>query len=534
MWLSRINSDRDLIFRQVFNNSEDIFSNFYVKWNTFDSTKWDFKWWAFVWNNTSWNVITIWNSLPSAFNKRSLRLRAKFTSAQNKAFTVWLHPWRNGGAGTNLVLAFYVTTGNNSVLWYIDWKYCQPTLPTAWLTDDSFHEIIFVYDWTQVTATDRMRIYFDWIQQTISISWWIISTSVTNSNKIIFSNGYAWWWVTVNDRSVSLIEIYNSALTPDKIIWLSDNSISRQYNPIMDLKKWIKWTGTYSEKYNYILKWQLVPNWDIINNSWWNGVWWTYSWWTAIATNAADWLYRVDMTNQLILWKTYRVEFKINSISAWGLFPRYWVTWWSWTIRTTPWVYSETFTITTLWTAGRMELRQSWNVTAVVEYFYLYEVNTYPVGKKYFICESPWTIWLQSKQAYWTWEFYIYKWSDSNQLFVNFLQNKIASEIAWVWYQFLVPNNESARIARTNWWTDNTFLASAANFLANNTWYKIKVTRTLAWFWTLYVKWWVYNDWTIAWIPTTDSTYTTSNFICLDFDSWDRISDIVFYPYITT
>lgn len=70
-----------------------------------------------------------------------------------------------------------------------------------------------------------------------------------NSNTNLFISSDATYLFRNIKQQIKLVELYSKALTANEITSLYDNSKGQQYNPIMNLKKWIKISGTFTEDY---------------------------------------------------------------------------------------------------------------------------------------------------------------------------------------------------------------------------------------------------------------------------------------------
>jgi len=147
-------------------------------------------------------------------------------------------------------------------------------------------------------------------------------------------------------------------------------------------------------------------------------------------------------------------------------------------------------------------------------------------------CISTGTISLQSYQAYGTWEFDLDEWNNPRIYIIKW--NK---ELSADWYRF------------TKWWTwyirilkGNTVLFSTDVWYV--TWvsnYRIKITRTTDWAFTMYIKGGSFGSsyvlvdvtWGSGTNPTINNTYTTSKFMLIDVDAWDQISNIKLTKWVT-
>ena len=158
-------------------------------------------------------------------------------------------------------------------------------------------------------------------------------------------------------------------------------------------------------------------------------------------------------------------------------------------------------------------------------------------GANYLQCTWVWTISFPCKQAYWTWEWSWYKWADTNAIKIWVINNNnIDPSASTNDYTFNIDNTEAILFRR--FWKSN-IMVTVASYIANLTWYRTKITRSAVWSWTIYIKWWAFTNWTAistswwSWTnPSTDNTYTISNFLWLTLSVWDRIADIVIKEWI--
>ena len=78
-------------------------------------------------------------------------------------------------------------------------------------------------------------------------------------------------------------------------------------------------------------------------------------------------------------------------------------------------------------------------------------------------------------------------------------------------------------------------MVTSTSYIENNTWYRMKITRTSDGEFTVYIRGGSFgdDDWTTVVAggsgsnPATDTTTTTSEFIVLDVDAGDRISRLL-------
>ena len=160
-------------------------------------------------------------------------------------------------------------------------------------------------------------------------------------------------------------------------------------------------------------------------------------------------------------------------------------------------------------------------------------------GTKYLECITAGTISLPSKQAYGTWEFDWYKGGDSNVTVVYPINNNLlgfyASKNA---YRLSSNASEALWLVRENGASETVGFGSNDAYISNNTWYRIKITRSTSGVFTVLIKGGSftpiigYDGWTLVspkgayTNPVIDNTYTTSEYFVLDIDAGDRIANI--------
>jgi len=158
-------------------------------------------------------------------------------------------------------------------------------------------------------------------------------------------------------------------------------------------------------------------------------------------------------------------------------------------------------------------------------------------GTKYLECVTSGIILVPSKQAYGSWEFDWYKALDANSFSIALNANKQTNVNANI---VLIGTNEAIYFDRySNGAYAARNIATAIPYILINTWYRIKITRSIAGVFTLLIKGGGfsptagYDGWTLVSVaggsgtnPVTDNTYTTSEYFVLDIDAGDRIANI--------
>ena len=84
---------------------------------------------------------------------------------------------------------------------------------------------------------------------------------------------------------------------------------------------------------------------------------------------------------------------------------------------------------------------------------------------------------IQSKQAYGTWEFDVYKQNTTNSFSVHFLSDRIGSYSSVQGYLFAFQSDEAISIYKSNIGSGPSLFITAISYLSNNTWYRLKVAR---------------------------------------------------------
>ena len=155
---------------------------------------------------------------------------------------------------------------------------------------------------------------------------------------------------------------------------------------------------------------------------------------------------------------------------------------------------------------------------------------------KFLQCTWAWTMAIPSSDAYWTWEWEVYKGADANATRTRFVSDLITWWSPWR-YSLNIEQSEEIVFG-----VDASVESQTANsFVSINTWYGFKVTRTPAWVFTTYIKWWSFGveyvlidvSWGSWTNPATSTSNTTSNYYVIDYDVWDRYSDLIIKKWVT-
>jgi len=159
------------------------------------------------------------------------------------------------------------------------------------------------------------------------------------------------------------------------------------------------------------------------------------------------------------------------------------------------------------------------------------------IGTKFKRVTGAGTISVPTKQAYGTWEGFIYKGDTANRLYMILIANKIGVAGYVQGYALNFDNDEGIYLEKYDGVGGTTVLfATAASYITINTWYKYRFTRTLDGVMTLLLKGGAlvptagYDGWTLA-APTgayvnptaADNTYTTCEYSVIDGGVLDRV-----------
>ena len=149
-------------------------------------------------------------------------------------------------------------------------------------------------------------------------------------------------------------------------------------------------------------------------------------------------------------------------------------------------------------------------------------------------CTSNGTIAIQNTQAYGTWEFGFKKTGAGINRFFFVNGNNNTNPNALGYYIFLGAD-ENIGLAEATGASVTTLFLTYIGYFSENVSYRIKVTRTLAGEFTVYIKGGSFGDsYTQVDVsggsgtnPVTDTTHTASSFFTCDMDTGDTIRDII-------
>jgi len=167
---------------------------------------------------------------------------------------------------------------------------------------------------------------------------------------------------------------------------------------------------------------------------------------------------------------------------------------------------------------------------------------TFQNGTKYLENTVAGTIAIPSKQAYGTWEFDVYKKLDTTNVNTQFIAETVGWYNTTAGYLFQFSSTEAVNFYSTDGLTGTPLLCgTATSYISNNTWYRIKITRSLSGVFTFYIKGGAFgtNQWTLVDVsggsgtnPITDNTYTVSNYFVPYYLAGDRVANFEFKPGI--
>ena len=134
---------------------------------------------------------------------------------------------------------------------------------------------------------------------------------------------------------------------------------------------------------------------------------------------------------------------------------------------------------------------------------------------------------INQDKAYGTWEFDVNKGADGNIIYLPFISDRAGGGIDPLGYLIYINTDEAIWLRRTNAGSATSLFATANSYITINTDYRIKITRSLAGVFTMYIKGGAYgwDDWTTVGTGT-DNTYTISNYLVADIESGDTVSNL--------
>lgn len=168
------------------------------------------------------------------------------------------------------------------------------------------------------------------------------------------------------------------------------------------------------------------------------------------------------------------------------------------------------------------------------------QLETMTNGTKYLENVTAGIIAIPSQTAYGSWEFDWYKGNDANGLFFCFIADRKLTYNASNGYNFIPWIGEQLYLEKNDVGASQTKIGTTTAYFQNNTWYRIRITRTTAGVFTLLIKGGAftptagYDGWTLVSAsggsgsnPVTDTTYSVSSYFVMDLDAGDRVANIV-------
>lgn len=145
---------------------------------------------------------------------------------------------------------------------------------------------------------------------------------------------------------------------------------------------------------------------------------------------------------------------------------------------------------------------------------------------KYLECSSAGVMGFPDNNARGTWEFDFYKGADANVIRHFIISDRIGTVNETQGYYFTVTANEQVGLIKNNVGSNTQLLLTANSYVANNTWYRARITRDNSGVFTLLLKGGSltptsgYNGWHLVSAtggtgtnPVTDNTYSINNYI---------------------
>jgi hypothetical protein len=153
-------------------------------------------------------------------------------------------------------------------------------------------------------------------------------------------------------------------------------------------------------------------------------------------------------------------------------------------------------------------------------------------GMKYLECTSAGTVAFACDQAYGEWEFDLLKNDEESNARIYFIADAVGSFQEFNGYMIQFSSTEAISLSKINVGSFNLLALTAASYISLNTFYRLKLTRTLDGKLSIYIRGGSFgnNDWTLVNAsasgsnPVIENTYTNSEYFTSDFIAGDRIS----------
>jgi hypothetical protein len=161
------------------------------------------------------------------------------------------------------------------------------------------------------------------------------------------------------------------------------------------------------------------------------------------------------------------------------------------------------------------------------------DLSNYTSAYKYLECVTNGIVSTQSTEAYGNWEFSIYH-TFNNLTRVNFISNIKGQISDFQGYMFQFTGTEVLTLTKSNGGTFDVLFATASGYIDEDTWYRIKIDRTVEGKFYVYIKGGSFGSSYIlvdvtggsGTNPVTDNTYTTSKYLVFDADTGDRLTSL--------
>jgi hypothetical protein len=283
------------------------------------------------------------------------------------------------------------------------------------------------------------------------------------------------------------LRIYNYAFTPqqakdyhnsfNKPVLRDALSDAGADGVVKTPREWIKGTGDYKVEETVIEQGELVTNGAFDTDSdWTKEAGWTISGGIANANTAST--QQIYQNIGLVTGKKYKLCFDILNYTTGPIYPYLQGNGFL-TGRNSNGSYCEEFTY--FGTNGTLYFRGSPQYTGSIDNISVVEIpplSTITTGTKYLENTTAGTTAIQSKQAYGEWEFDVYKGADGNSPNIQFISgDKGVVNSTSLGYRVLMLTGGTCNLQINNGGTFNYLFRTNSSYIANNTWYRLKVAR---------------------------------------------------------
>lgn len=132
-----------------------------------------------------------------------------------------------------------------------------------------------------------------------------------------------------------------------------------------------------------------------------------------------------------------------------------------------------------------------------------------------------------TEMAFGTWDFWAYKGADANTSRIMLIasDNDVVTGATQNGYWVSLRSDEEVRLQHiANGAPALNLIQSGVGYIANNTWYRFRLTRDYEGVFVLYIRGGAYTDWTTVGTSAANLTETISNYTVLDLDAGDRFA----------